>query len=122
MTATNISDELKPEFEKAFQRYNNSEELRWDLGFMAFPNPETGSMVGVLLLYAQIKGAVLGTLVTLSALMAPQMAAEEVDGEVREFMSKLWEQRSSQIPAMNDQQEAAYASGQPAPTGGLILP
>jgi hypothetical protein len=118
-----LNEELAPAVAAAIERYAGGEDVRWDTAFTAFPNPaQPGAMVGVVLVYIQIKGAVLGTHLTMTSLLSPNIAAEDVDKQVREIMSSIFEQRSEQLGSMSEQQEGAHANGQSPPVGGLILP
>lgn len=127
MLITNLREELSPAVAAAIEHYSGGEPVRWDLAFTAFPNPaQPGAMVGVVLVYIQIQGAVLGTHLTMTSLLSPNIAVEDIDTQIQKiFMDNdegIFAQRSAQLDSMQGQQEAAYANGQPPPSGGLILP
>jgi hypothetical protein len=117
-----LLEKLRPRFALAFGQQAR-EEIDWEISMMFYPNPQNGAAQAVLVIFAQMPGAVLGTTISASVMVQPTMEmGEHVEDQVRQLLETLRSGRSQQLSAM---QEQPRDHGLRPPTnggGGLVLP
>lgn len=123
MAVVNIPESLRDAIEMSLEKHCPDEDIEYALSLNAFPNPQMkDTFIGALAFHIQVKGSILGSRVSLTALLPTHLPLADVDGQVRELVQKLFEGRSQQLETMQHYATEAHANGRPAPTGGLILP
>jgi hypothetical protein len=128
-----VMDDLRDRFLASFQRLSHGEQIKFDLTFMAMPTAEYGppdasgergpQLKTWLVLYAEIRGAIIGGGISGTRMMEMGGQSDEViDHHVREMIDGLLDARSQHLRQIEiDAAEAARTGGVP-PSAGMIHP
>lgn len=114
MTTRRLLKDAEPYFEKAMEAAATGEDVVWELSTVTMPQGPNQFTTAVIL-YAQIPGAVLGSTLHNTLLLAPFNLTQDVADETcRALISALRDGRSKQLDEM--------AEAKPGQVSGLIVP
>lgn len=112
-TVVRISRRAGPWFEEAFRTQGLGERICWDATFGPGQDQQTGQMVPVFMMYAEMPAAQLGRVhYQFAQLGAAGLAQEAVNEAVRQILARLHESRRAELSMTNGH----------GPTGGLVVP
>ena len=120
-----LTDKLCPLFADAFRRLDGGESITWELTPTTVPNPEYDprrapdqtQFLMILFFYADLSGAVPGTVIMSTADLAPYGWDQgRVDEVVRRRIQELLDSRSAQLRQLEREvtAEVSPINGQPA--------
>lgn len=117
-----ITEQITPLVRSAVQEHSQGDVITWDCAFQLMPNPQDGSLMGVVAVYAQMPGVLPKSYIGSGIFLQPVIDASVIDQEVRVLLESLRQGRSQQLDSMQQAGEQAARTGRPSPASGLILP
>jgi hypothetical protein len=119
-----LTDLLSEWFAESIARWDQGEQITWDIGLMAMPDPnQKGMFHPGLVIALSIKGAVLNSIIYNTTVQQPfGLSREVVDAWCKSYISEMLQGRTEQLGEMSKQAEQAMANGRQPSPGGLILP